>query len=77
VNGQWHSHQLVSERDGSIERRWLSIPPNTWHQAVVPRSDWVVVSFHTVADHELIEERPEAGFGDQTRQPTYWGRESE
>jgi hypothetical protein len=36
------------------------VPPNVWHQAVVPAEDWVVVSFHTVPAEELIEERPDA-----------------
>jgi L-amino acid N-acyltransferase YncA len=56
--GQWQSNPLVSERDADLERRWASIPVNVWHQAVVSKSDWVVVSFHTVPAHELIEERP-------------------
>jgi hypothetical protein len=55
----WQSHPLISDRDAELERRWLSIPTNVWHQAVVPEeSDWVVVSFHTVSAEELIEERP-------------------
>ena len=42
----------------SAENRWISIPPNTWHQGVVGDADWAVVSFHTVPAGELIEERP-------------------
>jgi ribosomal protein S18 acetylase RimI-like enzyme len=57
--GQWESHPLVSDASAGLERRWVSVPPNIWHQAVVPDGDWVVVSFHTVAAHELIEERPD------------------
>ena len=41
------------------EERWLSIPPDTWHQGVVGDEDWVVVSFHTVPKTELVEERPD------------------
>ena len=50
---------LVSVRSTEMERRWLSIPVNVWHQAVVLNTDWVVVSFHTVPAEELIEERPD------------------
>jgi hypothetical protein len=57
--GQWRSNLLISDRRSSIENRWASIPPNIWHQAVVPNEDWVVVSFHTAPANELIEERPD------------------
>lgn len=61
-DGPWRSQPLVSDADAPLERRWASIPVNLWHQAVVPDENWVVVSFHTVEAHELIEERPaEAG----------------
>lgn len=55
---RWVSHVLRSEPDASLEKRWLSIPANTWHKPVMGDSNWVVVSFHTAADDELIEERP-------------------
>jgi hypothetical protein len=71
VDGVWQSNPLVSELHEPIERRWLSIPPFAWHQAVVPQSNWVVVSFHTVPSHELIEERPEPDNGLATRRRTY------
>src|SRR5262249_53274070 len=54
----WSSHLLVSDRRAPFERRWLSIPPETWHQGVVGETDWLVVSFHTVGPGGLIEERP-------------------
>ena len=58
----WHSHVLVSEPDAPLERRWISIRKNIWHRPVIPKgADWVVVSFHTVAAEELVEERPGAG----------------
>jgi hypothetical protein len=58
---QWRSHSLISDSQAELERRWISIPPNVWHQAVVPADcDWVVVSFHTAPADELIEERPSA-----------------
>jgi hypothetical protein len=57
---RWCSHHLVSNANAPIESRWLSIPPNVWHQAVIPVENWVVVSFHTVLVDELIEERPDA-----------------
>ena len=57
----WHSHVLVSDRAAALERRWISIPKNIWHRPVIPKDgDWIVVSFHTVAAGELIEERPGA-----------------
>src|SRR6266481_7152154 len=59
--GQWQSNFLVSDPDAPLERRWISIPRNVWHQVVVPQGpDWVVVSFHTVPAKELIEERPDS-----------------
>ena len=59
--GGWRSHVLSGEPDAPVERRWVSIPENTWHQVVVGERNWVVVSFHTVAADHLIEERPRPG----------------
>ena len=59
LNDEWESHRLVSDSLVSIQQRWISIPPNVWHEAVVGKSNWIVVSFHTVPEHELIEERPD------------------
>jgi hypothetical protein len=56
---RWRSHFLVSDRDAPLEQRWISIPPETWHQGVVGSQDWLVVSFQTVRAEELIEERPD------------------
>ena len=58
----WISHHMSSDA-ASLDDRWISIPPDVWHQGVIGPADWAVVSFHTVLDHELIEERPadEAG----------------
>ncbi len=55
---RWISRKLVSDSNESTGKRWISIAPNTWHQAVSSRGIWIVVSFHTVAADELIEERP-------------------
>jgi hypothetical protein len=55
----WKSHFLVSDRRAPLEERWISIPPETWHQGVVGSRDWLVVSFQTVAAEDLIEERPD------------------
>jgi len=68
---QWQSNLLVSRGDASLENRWATIPPNIWHQAVVPEEDWVVVSFHTVPEQELIEERPDATDPGLTHQRRY------
>ncbi|MBN1367801.1 MAG: hypothetical protein JW967_07730 [Dehalococcoidales bacterium] len=56
-NGKWHSNHLISSLDIPLESRGLSIPPNTWHRPIVGETNWVVVSFHTVPEAELIEER--------------------
>jgi hypothetical protein len=69
--GRWHSNFLVSDADAPLEKRWVSVPPNVWHQAVVPHQDWVVVSFHTVAADELIEQRPDPEDVRRTRQRHY------
>jgi len=56
-NGKrWVSHHLFSDLDQKLERRWLSIPTNTWHRPVMDIVDWAVVSFHTASDTALIEE---------------------
>jgi phosphinothricin acetyltransferase len=70
-DGQWQSNPLVSEPGALLEQRWISVPPNVWHQAVVPDRDWVVVSFHTVPADELVEERPDAGDVSRTHQRRY------
>ena len=59
MGNRWIPHPLTDNLDEPIERRWISIPPNIWHQAVVPDRDWTVVSFHTVEAEALIEERPD------------------
>lgn len=63
----WRSHELLSDRTAPFEKRWLSIPPETWHQGVVGPEDWLVVSFHTVAAGELVEERPDPAEPDPFR----------
>jgi hypothetical protein len=71
---QWQSNLLVSEPDAPLERRWISIPQNIWHQVVVPEGpDWVVVSFHSVPAEELIEERPDSDDPGGTKQMRYLG----
>ena len=67
---EWRSNLLVSDHDTWIHR-WISIPPNTWHRAIVPEENWAVVSFHTVAEDELIEERPDESNAGLTRQRKY------
>ncbi len=55
---RWISNILRSDPDSPLEHRWLSIPINCWHRPVMGDVDWVVVSFHTASDSELIEELP-------------------
>jgi hypothetical protein len=69
--GLWRSQHLVSDNGAELLRRWATIPPNVWHQAVVPSQHWIVVSFHTVAADELIEERPDLGNAAVTVQRRY------
>jgi hypothetical protein len=76
-DGCWQSHHLISNRTASLEQRWCTIPINVWHQAVVGREDWVVVSFHTVPANELIEERPGKEDANSTRQRYYLSRPAE
>jgi len=70
-NGEWQAHQLTSEPEAPLEERWVSIPPNVWHQGVTANHDWVVVSFHTVPVDELIEERPPHDTHGSNRQRKY------
>ena len=68
----WQSNVLVSDPEAPLERRWISIPQNVWHQPIVPKeANWVVVSFHTVPAVELIEERPDSGSAGGTKQMVY------
>ena len=69
--GEWCSHLLTSDQTAPIAERWISVPPNVWHQGVVLGENWVVVSFQTAAEHELIEERPVTEGKDAVRQRTY------
>jgi len=68
---RWDSNLLVSEPGLVIESRWVSIPPYTWHQAVASKGIWVVVSFYTALEEELIEERPDPTDTQLTRQRIY------
>src|SRR5206468_1221415 len=44
AGSQWQSHRLTSDLAAPLERRWLSIPPYVWHQAIVAGPDWAVVT---------------------------------
>lgn len=48
-------HRLVDNPRTALEQRWVSIPKNTWHEAIVEQ-DWTVLSIHSVAETDLIEE---------------------
>jgi hypothetical protein len=69
--GDWISHHMTSDPAASLDDRWISIPPNVWHQGVIGPADWAVVSFHTILDHELIEERPAEETPGGVRQRAY------
>jgi hypothetical protein len=68
---EWRSHHLRSDPSAPLEQRWISIPPNVWHQGVVGSENWAVVSFHTVPAHELVEERRAADIADPPRRRRY------
>ena len=70
----WQSNMLISDSDAPLEKRWISIPQNVWHQPVISKeADWVVVSFHTVPAAELMEERSESSGLERTKQMRYLG----
>jgi hypothetical protein len=69
---EWQSNVLISNREAPLDKRWISIPQNVWHQPVVSEEeDWVVVSFHTVSADELIEERLDDQSASGTKQMVY------
>jgi hypothetical protein len=59
VRGAWRSNPMTSDEDAPFHARWLAIPAGVWHRPVVAERTWVVVSFHTAAADELLEERPQ------------------
>ena len=59
ADSNWQSNFLESSLDCELNKRWISIPTNVWHQGVVGNENWAVVSFQTVKAEELIEERPD------------------
>lgn len=63
----WTSNHLVSQPSAALEDRWLSIPCGVWHQGVMGRENWVVVSFHTALAEDLIEERLASKRGETLR----------
>lgn len=72
----WTPHGLVSEPHAPIGQRWVTIPESTWHRLLVDKQAWGMVSFHTVAPEELIEERPvdPRDLDGATHQERYAGR---
>ena len=71
IGERWNSNLLVSDSGIEINNKWISIPPNNWHQVVTSKEKWVVVSFHTVPEEELIEEHPDPSDTRLTRQRRY------
>ena len=76
AGAEWRAHSLASTGPASMERRWVSIPPATWHRLVVGSEPWGMLSFHTVAPEELIEEMPVDAhdLDGETHQERYVGR---
>jgi len=54
----WRPHELTSGTEEEVGQHWVSIPPATWHRLRVGSATWGMVSFHTVAAEDLIEENP-------------------
>ena len=76
--GKWRSNHLISDPSAPLEARWISIPPNVWHRPLIgDEADWVVVSFHTVAAEQLIEERPAPETANGTKQMRYLDQKSD
>jgi hypothetical protein len=36
--GHWRSNILISDRAAALDQRWVTIPPNVWHQAVISKT---------------------------------------
>ena len=47
---------LRSDMGIPLELRWGSLQENIWHQPVAGPKDWVVLTFHTASEAELIDE---------------------
>ena len=47
---------LRSEMGGPLELRWGLLKENIWHQPVAGPEVWVVLTFHTASEDELIDE---------------------
>ena len=50
------SVSLRSDMHGPLELRWASLSENIWHQPISGSKDWVVLTFHTASEIELIDE---------------------
>jgi hypothetical protein len=70
---RWTSHRLRSDIQAPLSGRWVTIPANTWHQAVVRGGHWTVVSFHTALAEDLIEERPRQDAPETSERRVYAG----
>jgi hypothetical protein len=75
IGERWNSNLLVSDSGIEINNKWISIPPNNWHQVVTSKEKWIVVSFHTVLENELIEERPDPSDNRLIRQRFYLNKQ--
>lgn len=54
-NGKWSSNLRIDSGD-SIEKRWLSVPENTWHEPISLSRDWITITFHTASENQIIDE---------------------
>jgi len=70
-DGGWRPSGLTPDAAAALESRWVSIPLKVWHKPVMGAENWVVVSFHTASDTELIEERGDPATNAPTERHTY------
>ena len=73
-DGEWRHFPLSSDPSTTLEERWASIPVGVWHQWSVGDENQTVLSFHTVAEDDLIEERPAEDSEAGVRQMKYADR---
>jgi hypothetical protein len=48
---------ITCNKREELRSRWVSIPPDTWHEAIAGEEHWTVITFHTAPDKEIVNER--------------------
>ena len=70
VDGRWTPWPIDGETESASA---VSIPPSVWHRIQIGPTNFVSVSFHTVAADQLIEETPVGDDLSVTKQRLYHG----